>query len=178
MSASEANVTPAWKPALEHQFAATLDMLENAVRACPDREWDDVSLPVAQRFWYLAYHTLFWLDYYLAEREAGFTPPAPYTLGELDPEGVYPERAYTAAELLAYLAHGREKLRRGLAELTDARAAEPCGFARRDMSVLELQLYNLRHVQNHAAQLNLLLRQRTDSAPRWVGGGRLGSADV
>ena len=31
---------------------------------------------------------------------------------------------------------------------------------------------NLRHVQHHTAQLNLLLRQRTDSAPRWVSRGR------
>jgi hypothetical protein len=30
-------------------------------------------------------------------------------------------------------------------------------------------LYNLRHVQHHAAQLNLILRQVTDSAPDWVG---------
>jgi hypothetical protein len=30
-------------------------------------------------------------------------------------------------------------------------------------------LYNLRHVQHHAAQLNLILRQVTNSAaPAWV----------
>jgi hypothetical protein len=40
------------------------------------------------------------------------------------------------------------------------------------MGALELFLYNLRHLQHHTAQLNLLLRQRTDSAPRWVGRGR------
>jgi len=28
-----------------------------------------------------------------------------------------------------------------------------------------------RHVQHHAAQLNMLLRQKTDSAPRWVSKG-------
>lgn len=167
-------VTPAWKTALDSQFVAALDMLENAVRACPAQEWDDGSLPVAQRFWYLAYHTLFWLDCYLAERDEGFAPPPPYTLGELDPAGVYPERAYAPDELLHYLAHGRAKLGVALGTLTDARAAERCGFATHDMSVLELHLYNLRHVQHHAAQLNLLLRQRTDSAPRWVGRGGLG----
>jgi uncharacterized damage-inducible protein DinB len=36
------------------------------------------------------------------------------------------------------------------------------------MSVAELLLYNLRHVQHHAAQLNLMLRQTTGAAPRWV----------
>jgi hypothetical protein len=34
--------------------------------------------------------------------------------------------------------------------------------------VAELFLYNLRHVQHGAAQLNLILRQAIDSAPRWV----------
>ena len=32
----------------------------------------------------------------------------------------------------------------------------------------EVVIYNLRHVQHHVAQLNLLLRQRIDSAPQWV----------
>ena len=171
-------MTPAWKPALEHQFAAALDMLENAIRACPAAAWDDASLPVSQRFWYLAYHTLFWLDFYLAEREAGFAPPSPYTLGELDPAGVYPERACSPPELLGYLAHGRDRLRGALASLNEARAAELCGFKAREMSVLELHLYNLRHVQHHAAQLNLLLRQHTNSAPGWVGKGTLGPEEA
>jgi uncharacterized damage-inducible protein DinB len=40
------------------------------------------------------------------------------------------------------------------------------------MSNGELLLYNMRHVQHHAAQLNMLLRRRTNSAPpRWVSKG-------
>ena len=35
-------------------------------------------------------------------------------------------------------------------------------------SVLEILFYNMRHVQHHAAQLNLLLRQSIDQAPDWV----------
>ena len=37
-----------------------------------------------------------------------------------------------------------------------------------DYSVLEILLYNMRHVQYHAAQLNLLLRQGINNAPDWV----------
>ena len=36
------------------------------------------------------------------------------------------------------------------------------------MSVAELLLYNMRHVQEHAAQLSLFLGQRAGSAPGWV----------
>jgi hypothetical protein len=37
------------------------------------------------------------------------------------------------------------------------------------LDMLENAVRACRHVQHHTAQLNLLLRQRTDSAPRWVG---------
>jgi len=170
-------MTLQWKSALQHQYVAALDMLENAIRACPEALWDDADTPVPQRFWYLAYHTLFWLDFYLSEREQGFAPPAPFTLGEMDPAGVYPERSYARSELLAYLAHGRAKLNGALMSLDETRAGERCAIAAREMSVFELRLYDMRHVQHHTAQLNLLLRQRTDSAPAWVGRGRLAQGD-
>lgn len=163
---------PAWKVALEGQFGAALDMLENAMDACTPAIWDDPARPVEQRFWYLAYHTLFWLDYYLADAEDGFRPPAPFTLSELDPAGVYPDLAYTRDELLAYLTHGRGRLRHALARLDEARAARPCGFRRRDITVLELMHYNCRHVAHHVGQLQLILREGGVRPPQWVGRGR------
>jgi hypothetical protein len=36
------------------------------------------------------------------------------------------------------------------------------------MCYAELLLDNMRHVQHHAAQLNLILRQTIDAAPGWV----------
>jgi len=165
-------LTQPWKDAIRGQLGAAIDMLENAVRACPDPVWSDESVPVSQRFWYLVFHTLFWLDYYKSPVEKEFTPPAPFTLDEMDPAGIYPDRAYTRAELLAYLAHGRRRVRERLDPLSDAAAAEPCGFERRNITVLELFIYDLRHVQHHVGQLQLLLRQGTDSAPAYVGRGR------
>jgi hypothetical protein len=157
---------------VERQFGAAVDMLENAVRACPESLWDDTSLPVARRFWYLAFHTLFWLDWYLADSREGFAPPAPFTQDEFDPSGIYPARTYTKAELLDYVAHDRARLRLKLAALDDQSAAGRSHVQTREFSVLELHLYDMRHVQHHAAQLNLMLREATDSAPGWVSRGR------
>jgi len=159
-----------WRTIIWQQFGAAIDMLENALLACPDEVWSDPARRSGeQEFWYLTYHTLFFLDYYLSESADGFAPPAPFTLAELDPAGILPERVYTKDELLTYLEHGRTKCRTVIEALTDQSASQRCGFERPDVSVAELLLYVMRHVQHHAAQLNLILRQETDSAPRWVG---------
>src|SRR5207253_9447696 len=94
--------------------------------------------------------------------------PAPYTLDEMDPRGLMPERVYTKEEMQSYLTHGRNKCRTTIASLTDEKASERCVFLWGEMSFAELLLDNMRHVQHHAAQLNLILRQTIDSAPRWV----------
>ena len=61
-------------------------MLENAVLACPDEIWSDRWR--GPEYWYVVYHTLFFLDLYLSETMDGFAPPAPFNLDELDPAGV------------------------------------------------------------------------------------------
>jgi len=148
------------------QFGAAIDTLDNAMKACPEELWADRS--TQHEFWYMVYHTLFWLDYYLSESREDFAPPAPFTLSELDPAGVLPERPYTKEELGFYLKHGRDKCRAVVECLTDEHVSRRFKFGRVDLSFAELLLYNMRHVQHHAAQLNLLLRQNTGSAPGWV----------
>ena len=155
-----------WKGIVWHQFGAAIDMLENAMRACPEDVWRDRSRQ--PEFWYVAYHTLFFLDLYLSGSVDGFAPPAPFTLAELDPAGRLPDRPFTKHELQDYLQHGREKCQTTVRGLTDDRAADLCRFSWGEVRFAELLLYNMRHVQHHAAQLNLILRQATDSAPRWV----------
>ena len=156
----------AWKQILWQQFGAAIDMLANAMRACPEELWADRSR--RPEFWHAAYHTLFFLDLYLSGSLGGFTPPEPFTLSELDPAGVLPERPYTKDELASYLAHCREKCRTAVETLTDDAARRRCAFDWVDLSFAELLLYTMRHVQHHAAQLNMILRQATGGAPQWV----------
>jgi hypothetical protein len=160
----------AWKAMIGGQFGASLDMLENALRACPDQLWSDRSR--RPEFWYLVYHTLFFLDLYLSGSEEGFLPPAPFTLAELDPAGVLPERVYTKTELQSYLQHGRLKCQETIDAMTENQARQLRRFGWGEVSFQELLLYDMRHVQHHAAQLYLILRQTVGSAPRWVAGGR------
>jgi hypothetical protein len=155
-----------WHELLRQHTGAAIKMLENAIVACPEWLWDaDDQQPP---FWYLAFHTLFFLDFYYTSDPASFAPPAPFTLSELDPEGVLPERTYSKDELLAYLAHGRRKTLVFVDSLTAERAAERREYPWLQTTLGELVLIQLRHLQHHSAQLNLILRQRTDSAPGWV----------
>lgn len=154
-----------WKTIIWQQLGAAIESLENAIKACPEKVWGDKA--GSHEFWYLVYHTLFFLDYYMSGTDQGFAPPVPFTLSELDPSGVLPDRVYTKEELLSYLGHGRQKSRKVVEALTEETAHKPCGL-KKDLTVAELYLYVMRHVQHHAAQLNLLLRQQTNSAPEWV----------
>lgn len=151
------------KEILWHQFGAAIDMFENAIKACPDKLWNTDS-----QFWYIGYHTLFYLDYYLSQSPEKFLPPTPFTLSELDPAGVLPERIYTKEELLTYLEFGRQKCHDLIAGLTAEGAEKRFVNEYRNYNIIEILLYNMRHVQHHAAQLNLLLRQGINYAPNWV----------
>ncbi len=148
------------------QFGAAIDALENAINACPDDLWSDQSR--YHQFWYMVSHTLFWLDYYLSEDHKNFKPPEPFGMEEMDPAGVMPPRVYTKAELLKYLDHGREKCRKTIAGMDEVLASRQYTFRKGPLSHAELLLYNMRHVQHHTAQLNLILRQQINSAPGWT----------
>lgn len=174
-----------WRTMLWKQFGAAIDMLDNAVAACPDTLWrqpvwqDPDAPPERAEFWYVAYHALFWLDLYLFGAEEGFAPPAPFALVEQDDAaGPLPEQPYSRDEVRAYLAALRQKLRATFETLTDERARQPVSFGWIEdgevVSYAELQLYNMRHVQEHAAQLSLLLGQHGIPGERidWVGRAR------
>ena len=172
-----------WSTALWRQFGAAIDMLENALVACPaalwtQRLWRDPPPPEFPpqfaEFWYVTFHALVWLDLYLSGvPEEEFAPPAPFAQGELDSVVALPARPYTKEELRAYLAATRQKCHTTLAALTDEQARRPVRYPWSEgqpISFLELHLYNMRHVQEHAAQLSLFLGQRAipDADLDWV----------
>jgi len=169
------------KESLWKQFGASIDMLTNAVRLWPDACWD-----ADKKFFYIAYHCAVFLDYYLTIPPNKFSPQLPFTLTAAANipqdaiDDVVPDRIYSKTALLDYLASTREKCRRFIADLTAAQLRERwidepensyldlAASSVLNYSVLDILLFNMRHVQHHAAQLNLLLRQKINNAPDWV----------
>ena len=161
----------ALQESLWKQFGASIDMLKNAIILWPEEYWN-----TDKKFFYNAYHCLLFLDYYLTIPHQNFSSPLPFTLAESDDaigdaiDDLIPDRVYSKQELLDYLQSSREKCHALIARLTEDKLNERWIEEPGNMnySVLELLLYNMRHVQHHAAQLNLLSRQKINDAPRWV----------
>lgn len=151
------------KKILWRQFGASIDMLKNAIELCPESLWD-----TKQQFGYNAFHCTFFLDYYLTLDPKDFMPPQPFSLSEF--EDRLPERTYTKAEVLHYLQFCREKCKNLIGNMTDEIYASDWINESKTMkyNVVEILLYNMRHVQHHAAQLNLLLRENINDAPHWI----------
>ena len=158
-----------FKTELWGQFGAALDMFENALSKCPESLWDEES-----KFWYIAYHTLFFTDYYLSEEPYKFLPPEPFTLSEFDPDGLMPDRTYTKDELVSYTRHCREKCRRFIAGLTEEKWEARWIDEGRNYSYFKVLLYNMRHVMHHTGQLNILLGKIDHDLPIWVSQTKIG----
>jgi len=152
---------------LWRQFAVAIDSLGEALRRCPAELWekqlweDEPDQWVAKgfsAFWYLGYHTLFWLDLYLTGAEEGFAPPEPFDLLEMEANEVLP-RVYSREELLSYLDICRQRCQETILAMPVEQAYHTCSFPWGEVPFAELMLYTMRHVQEHAAQLHLFLGQ-------------------
>lgn len=161
----------ALKESLWKQFGASIDMLKNAIVQWPEESWN-----TERKFFYNAYHCLVFLDYYLTIPAKKLSSALPFTITaskDVPAEAIddlIPDRVYSKKELLDYLQSSREKCHQIIKGLTEdgliERWIEDSGT--KNYSVLEILLYNMRHVQHHAAQLNMLLRNKIKNAPRWV----------
>ena len=149
-----------FKNELWNQYGAALDMLENALVKCPDTLWDDDN-----KFWYNAYHCLFFTDYDLTTDPENFHPPWPYTMSEMDPSGVMPERTYTKDELISYVNLCRDKFRKLI--MQDISVIR-WNNGRRNYSMTEHLLHSMRHIQHHTGQLNMMLGKIDHDLPIWI----------
>ncbi len=161
----------ALKTGIWQQFGAAIDTLSDAINLCPElfwsvTVWDDQDDARYGQFWWVAYHALVWLDLFLYGSSESFVPPAPFVRGK------FPEEPYTKAEILDYLAACRQKCHDTILALTDEQAYAMHKFDWMEPTYVELQLYSMRHVQEHAAQLNLVLGQHGVTGQDWVAKAR------
>lgn len=164
------------KLVLKSQYHASLAMLGEAIERCPDNVW--LATDHKNAFWQIAYHTLFFTHLYLQQDEAAFRPWERHQgavqhpdgiSGPADPNSPLPliPDPYTKAQVLEYWNFCDQ-----MVDAVDKLDLEcpHSGFYWYQMSKLEHQLVNLRHIQHHAAQLADRLRSAADVGIKWVSG--------
>lgn len=163
------------KTLLTHQYEAALCNLNACIDQCPNDRWQ--SLVRELTFDQVVLHTLFYADLYLGRDEASFRAQ-PFHRDNPDFFRDYeelqdrkPELHYDRAPIRRYLQHCRAKAAAMIATETAETLSAPCGLPRRNFSRAELYIYNLRHIQHHAAQLTLRLRLDINANIPWFGSG-------
>ena len=110
-----------WQTVISRQFAAAIQMLRSAVEACLDNLWDERTQGTP--FWHLAYHALFYTDFYLSDDANTFQArdfhvgKANFLPGNYQQYGgvvTTPGKAFTRAQLLDYADHCLRKERRNV----------------------------------------------------------------
>jgi hypothetical protein len=163
------------KQMIASQYEASLCTLSTCIDRCPESAW---HLPIGiYEFSQVAFHTLFFADCYLGpnreslrqqpfhlENKAFFNDYE--QLEARKPVGIYDRPA-----LQKYMRHCRGKAADAVASATADSLRAHSGFRWRDCSRAELHVYNIRHIQHHAAQLILRLRTETGVDVPWFGSG-------
>ena len=187
--------------ALVDEFDEALDVLEVALRTCPTSLWEaslwkvertepgiwpasdhpepartDESIQVFSALWKVAYHCLFYLDWYLTT-EMMVTPVTPegrFATPEFIRGGVeedpfnedwtlkLPDHVYSRELLLQYLEYGRARARRIIPSLTEQELEQTCGpyHPHAGKTLRQLLQVNLAHLREHGDQIRGFLAAR------------------
>lgn len=164
-----------FKQLIASQFEASLCTLAHSIEHCPGAAWD---VRVARYpFCQVAFHTLFFADYYL-EPSADSLKTQPFHLANPTLFGDYeqleyrePVALYDRAQIRGYLDFCRQKASQTLAAETEVTLSARAQFDRKTFTRAELHVYNIRHIQHHAAQLILRLRLDANVDIPWMGTG-------
>jgi len=161
------------KEIIKSQYLASLEMLKKAIVQCPDEIWLDEK--PKNKYWHIAFHALFYTHLYLQPAEADFKPWEKHReeyqfMGQLPwPPHNKPDigEAFTRVELLEYLQLCQAQVREIVPAL-DLESSQS-GFYWLPFGKLELQFYNIRHLQQHIGELCERLGKEAGVDVDWIG---------
>lgn len=156
------------KETIKSQYYASLEMLRQAIMECPESLWTGTEYNNPS--WHTAFHVLFYTHFYLQPSEEDFVPwekhkDAYVSLGDSE-EREGGGEPYSKEELLAYLGLIWEQVAYQVNRM-DLEAES--GFHWLPFDKLELQIYNIRHVQQHTGELSERIGAQGENEITWVG---------
>ncbi len=164
-----------FKELIANQFEAAFCTLNTCIDRCGETAWNARVGNYA--FCQVAFHSLFYADFYLGPNAEAFRQQAFHRdnerfFGDYEEfEDRAPASVYERAAIKTYLQHCRNKASQAIAAETADTLNARAGFERRTFSRAELHVYNIRHIQHHAAQLSLRLRIDAHQNIPWIGSG-------
>lgn len=153
------------------QYWASLEMLKEVVLACPEDFWH--SIGYHNRYWHVAYHTLYYAHLYVHASETDFKPwskhkpdsqflgPRPWAPN--DP--VVLPAPYSKEEVMEFHEFCCKEV---VARVPAVSLDVGSGFHWLPFNRLELHFYNIRHIQHHTGQLADRLRNTLNIATPWI----------
>ena len=143
-----------YKKAIKGQYQISLNMLKQAIEKCPDSMWNDQSF--ANKFWQLAFHTLFYVDMYTQGTDENFVAWEKYKenfqhLGRDSKEDPIPvQDAYSKEDVLEYYNHILKDIDARV-DGTDMEAISAVSWI--TCTSFELQIHNIKHIHHHVGMM-------------------------
>ena len=148
---------------IENQYEAAFSTINLCLKKCSDEKW--LRTVANMSFSQAAFHTLFFADLYLNEFHDDSFRQQEFHQQNKDKFGNYEElkdklreQQYEKPFVESYLQHCRDKLRSEFTKASEEWFLEPSPFSWIESTRSEVHIYNIRHIQHHAAQLILSLR--------------------
>ena len=184
--------------ALVREFDEAIDVIQRVLRECPPALWEgslwkvertepgmwpendqpepgrtDQSIQVFSAVWKVAYHCLFYLDWYVTT-EMLITPRTPdgsFSTPDFIRGGVeedpfnedwtlrLPDQVYPRELLLRYLEYGRARAHRVISSLSEEDLAKKCSpyHPHAGKTLAQLLQINLEHLREHGGQIRTFL---------------------
>lgn len=158
-----------------NQFDAAASTINACIDACPDAAWNG---PVVNlKFCQATFHVLFFADFYMGETEEDFLNEPFHRENahvfrdyeELEPRA--PVLLYEKPWVKTYLSYCRKRCHDVVGAETAEMLTAKAKFPRKGFSRAELHIYNIRHLQHHAAQLSMRLRINSQTDIPWFRSG-------
>lgn len=164
-----------YQSTIRNQYEAAFRTLAICSECCPDVAWNAkvCNYVISQTF----FHTLFYADMYLGPSPEAISDQAFHAehsavfAGYEEVENKMPTRQYDREFIAAYFDHCRSKADHAIQRFNEFELSEPSGFSWIQGTAAEVHVYNIRHIQHHAAQLSLRLRIDHQIDVPWVKSG-------
>lgn len=155
------------------QIGAAFKMLETAIENANDTTWTAKINNVP--FWQMCYHVLWFTDFYFHADQKTFQPRS------FDVEGmknvmVKPDsrmleiqkHPISKSTMKAYCTYARQKANQFIQSIDNSFFTTPSPFEWHGFPKIDLVDYNLRHLQHHVGQLDIILRREQNIGNPWI----------